>query len=364
MKVAIVQDHLVQRGGSERVVLSMLKAFPGAAVYTSIYDKDKTFSALKDANVISAGLEKKIVLRNNHRLAFPLMPRIFSKMKIDADIVLCSCSGWAHGIKTDASIISYYHTPAKWLYQREEYLGPGHPMTRAVLAACTPALKRWDQRAARRVDIALANSLSVQRRVAEIYGIRAEVLHPPPGLEPSGPSVRPAGVPEVFDLTVARLVPHKNVEILAGAFRLMPTRTLVVVGDGPLRAELESSRAENMVFVGSVSDEYLRWLYANCSMVLCPSWEDYGLTAVEAASFGKPTLALRWGGFLETIIEGVTGSFFDQPTGEDVARAVVESSSNTFDPSILRRHAASFSEESFIHRLREVVAERAIPSDV
>ncbi len=109
-----------------------------------------------------------------------------------------------------------------------------------------------------------------------------------------------------------------------------------------------------MRFVDQVNDAELRWLYANCAGLMAASREDFGLTPVEAAGFGKPAATLRWGGFLDTVVPDVTGVFFDSPEPRAIATAIERLATHQWDANTIRFHAASFSEERFIERIRAI----------
>ena len=356
--VAIVHDYLTQKGGAERVVLSLCRAFPNAPLYTAFYDEETTFRAFRECDVRPLWLDRAAPLRRRHRLALPLLPVAFSTSRVDADVLICSTSGWAHGMHTQGRKIVYCHSPAKWLYRRGDYLG-SHPSAAARLAlqALDPFLRRFDVRAAASADTYLANSTFVASQIRDVYGIEAEVLCPPAGLEPDDPRERIAGLEPGYLLTVARLLPYKNVEQTVEAFRRLPGLSLVVVGDGPERDRLSAIAPANVRFVGEVSDAVLRWLYANCAGLVAASREDYGLTPIEAASFGKPVAALRWGGFLDTVVPDVTGVLFDQPDTDAISEAVESLAGRHWDPQRIVAHAATFAEERFVDRVRAIVAD-------
>jgi glycosyltransferase involved in cell wall biosynthesis len=358
--VAIVHDYLTQRGGAERVVLSLCHAFPRAPVFVSLYDPETTFPEFRECDVRPLWLDRAATLRRRHRLALPVLPFAFSASRVDADVVVCSTSGWAHGIRTEGRKIVYCHSPAKWLYRKREYLG-AHPSAaaRLGLGLLDPVLRRFDRRAAASADVYLTNSRFIAGQIRGVYGIEAEVICPPPGLGTMGPSEPVAGVDPGYLLTVARLLPYKNVAQVVNAFRHMPELSLVVVGDGPERSRLVSDAPSNVQFVGGLDDASLRWLYTNCAGLVAPSREDYGLTTLEAASFGKPVAALRWGGFLDTVVPGVTGVFFDAPEPPLIGRAVTTLISRTWDTAAINGHAVTFSEARFIQRIRELAGVQA-----
>jgi glycosyltransferase involved in cell wall biosynthesis len=280
----------------------------------------------------------------------------FASSRVGADVVICSSSGWAHGIRTEGRKVVYCHSPAKWLYRRKDYLGAHASVAaRAGLTILDPLLRRFDQRAAANADTYIANSTFIATQIRDVYGIEAEVLHPPAGLDPAGPSDAVHGLEPGFFLTIARLLPYKHVAQTVDAFRALPGQRLVVVGAGPERRRLESALPANVRLVGESSDAQLRWLYANCAGLVAASREDFGLTPVEAACFGKPVAALRWGGFLDTVLPQQTGVLFESVDPSEIAAAIDEIASCTWDAQAICRHAAAFSEERFVERIRAIV---------
>lgn len=358
MSVAIVHDYLTQRGGAERVVLSMMKAFPGAPVHTSLFHPEGTFPEFGTADVRKSPIDRLGVLRRNHRLAIPLLAPAFSARRIDAEVVLCSSSGWAHGVRTTGHKIVYCYSPARWLYQGDRYIGAGRALQKGALAAMRPPLLRWDRRHALTAQRYVTLSSVVRDRIRAAYGIDAEVLPPPHTVDPEGPKRERVGIDAGFFLCIARLLPYKNVDAVIAAFGQLPDEQLVVVGTGPEADRLARGAGANVSMLGTVTDEELRWLYASCAAVVSASHEDYGLTPVEAAAFGKPSAVLRGGGFLDTVVEGRTGVFFDRPEPGQIAGAIRRILAGTWPQDALKAHAARFDEAHFIRRLREVVAER------
>lgn len=359
VRVAIAHDYLTQRGGAERVVLAMARAFPDAPIHTLLHHPDGTYPEFADLDVRVSPLSRVGPLRRNHRAALPLLAPAVEAMRIDADVVVCSSSGWAHGVSTDGLKVVYCHTPARWLYLTDEYLGgsrwrsPQGLLTAPLLGA----LRRWDRRKAKEAHAYLANSTVVRERIRDVYGIEADVLHPPPGVRPDGEDpVAPFDdwTAASFDLCVSRLLPYKNVEVLLEAYRGRAER-LVVVGGGPLRDRLLADAPPNVRLIEGIADAELRWLYASCRALVATSHEDFGLTPVEAMGFGRPVLALRAGGYLDSVVEPDVGVFFDEPTSAAVRGGLDRLATAEFDASRIRRHSALFAEEAFVAHLRSVV---------
>jgi glycosyltransferase involved in cell wall biosynthesis len=358
LEVALAHDYLAVRGGAERVFGSIVRALPGSPIYTSIYAPDRNWPEFSnDLNVIPSWLSSVNVFRRNYRLAFPLLAPTISRTTIDADVLVCSSSGWSHGFATTGRKIVYCYNPARWLYQTSEYVRSGRRSWYVATHVMRPALRHWDQRSAASADRYLAISSVVAARIRDHYGIEAKVLPPPATFTPAGP-LRPFnGLDPGYVLSVGRLMSYKNVDRLIDAMALLPDQQLVVVGDGPFRDNLVQRAGHNVRFVGQVDDETLRWLYANCSMLAAASHEDFGLTPVEAGLFGKPSATLRYGGFLDTQIEGVTGHHFDDLIPATIARAITETLNTAWDADEIALRASRFGEVGFANELRNQVVD-------
>lgn len=337
----------------------MLKAFPDAPLHTSLYNRATTFPEFSDADITTLALNRVPALRKNHRLALPFLAPAFSNHHVDAEVILCSSSGWSHGLKTQGRKVVYCHSPARWLYQGGRYLGPKPGIIAPALAVMRPWLLAWDRRAADSAHRYLTNSTLVQRHVRATYGIDPEIVPPPPSLDSTGPRRPLEGIEPGFFLCVSRLLPYKNVDAIVAAFEELPAYRLVVVGVGPDRARMESKKCGNVRFVGAVADEELRWLYAACQSLVTASYEDYGLTTLEAASFGKPSAALRWGGFIDTVFEGKTGFFFNEPSPAAICASLISMNRERWNVREIQAHAAQFSPQRFATRLQQIVAEEA-----
>lgn len=345
--IAIAHDYLTQRGGAEKVVLAMHRAFPDAPIYTTLYEPASTFPEFAGLDIRTSPLNRIGLLRRNHRLALPVLAFAASRMRVDADTVVVSSSGWAHGFRATGRKIVYCYSPARWLYQADRYLGSDHGARRAALRVLAGPLRHWDRRAAATADSYLAISTAVRGRVLEAYGIDATVLPAPHSVDPRVAAALPAVGDAPFYLCVSRLLPYKNVGAIVEAFRSMPDLRLVVVGTGPEEQAITAALPPNSIHLKNLTDAELGWLYAGCAGVVAASHEDYGLTPIEAAAHGKPSAVLRWGGFIDTVQEGVTGVFFDAPEAVAIAAAVRDLSSHTWDADIIRESAGRFDEAHF-----------------
>lgn len=361
MRVMLAHDYTAQRGGAERVALALLTVFPGAPLLTSVYNAEHTFPGFADHDVRTTWLQNVPAFRKNPRLAFPFLGRVWGSTHVttaEADVVIASSSGWAHGVDTAPGVakIIYCHNPARWLYQRTEYFGGGGPVT-LPLGPMLAASARRDKRWARSADRYLANSSTVARRIAATYGIDAEVVPPPIWVDVHGHREPVAGLEPGYFLTVARGRGYKNTSLLESAATDIPGARLVVVGSGSHAAPADTPAG--VLRLGIVSDAELRWLYANARALVSASFEDFGLTPLEANAFGTPAVVLRAGGFLDTLEPGVSGSFIEQVSLAAVKNALL--TLPDLDPAPIVAHARKFSLERFSERMH-AVAREVIPS--
>jgi glycosyltransferase involved in cell wall biosynthesis len=368
----MVHDYLTQRGGAERVALLMAEALKGAPLFTSFYHPTGTFPEFSGVDVRPFSANRLGGLRRHHRLAMPMLAPLFSSLRIHADVVLCSSSGWAHGVQTDGRKIVYCYAPARWLYQTEAYLGVPHAPAiwasglvkhqaglKWALRAARPLLQNWDHRAAASAHRFLAVSKETASRIQRVYGVEAEVVSPPPTLRAGGPEFPVEGIEPGYCLCTTRMLPYKNVGILVEAMQYLSGTRLVIVGDGPIRPFLEATAGPNVQFTGTVTDSQMRWLYRNCVGLVAASYEDYGLTPLEAATFGRPSAVLGCGGYLETVVNGETGIYFDSLAPNVVAGGIDEMVRTNFDTGAILTHSRQFEPETFKSNILKIVDEES-----
>lgn len=352
MRTVIAHDYLTQRGGAERVALALGDAFPGAPFVTSVYEPELSFPGFRDREIATGPLQRWPLVRKDPRAALPFLAAAWDRTSVDeADVVVASTSGWAHGVGVPdgCALVAYCHNPARWLYQTEDYLP--RAWQRALTAPLRARLETWDRRAAARVDTYVANSSSVAARIERVYDRPATIVHPPVSIDVDGPQEPVEGLEPGFFLTVGRGRGYKNVRAVIDGVGLLGDATLAVVGSAP-SGEQEDAHAR---WLGVVSDAQLRWLYAHARALVAVSYEDFGLTPIEANAFGTPVAVLRSGGYLDSTDEGVSGVFIEAPGAAEVAATL--RSMPDLDPVAVRRHAGRFSQARFAQRMREVVAD-------
>ena len=362
LRVVIVHDYLTQRGGAERVVLGLLKAFPGARLVTSIYNPDTTFPEFAKYDIERSWLDKVPAFRADPRRALPLLPVVFSGIRLDdVDLVICSSSGWAHGVQTAATKLVYCHTPARWLHVSGDYVGNQSRPVKVALALLSPYLRWWDRRAEANSTAYFANSTTVAERIHTVYGRNARVLAPPITLDARGEQEPVAGLAPGFLLTVSRARGYKNAAVVCEAVAAMPSERLVVVGGLPTHPHDHATWPGTLTGVENVTDAELRWLYANCSALVAASYEDFGLTPLEGNLFGKPAVVLQAGGFLDTLVEGTTGTFIKELSSRGVQEAIFALRTLTLDAAEITAHGEKYSLRSFARALHDAAYDAADP---
>lgn len=351
--IVVAHDYLTQRGGAERVALEIARQLHAREVVTSVHAPEQTFAGFDEFPVRESGSRALRALRRDMRRALPLLAPAWSRMApVDADVLVCSSSGWSHGLRAAEGTrkIVYCHNPARWLYQRDDYLQGQNAGVRLALDALSPALRSWDRRAAGTAHAYIANSASVADRIRRVYGIDAEVVHPPLSLDVEGAQDPVGGIAPGYFLAVSRPRGYKGMSLVIDAFARMPDERLVVVGLAPSR-----TLPANVTAVAQASEAELRWLYGNARALTSMSREDFGLTPVEANAFGRPVLVVRRGGFLDSTVEDVTGVFVDEESVDAVIRGV-RAFPGDWDADAIRANADRFSAESFGESLRDAIA--------
>ncbi len=350
--IVLVHDYLNQRGGAERVVLEMARMWPAAPLYTSLYRSESTFDGFRGLDVRTSFLDRVPVDRQ-FRALFALYPAAFRSLgEIDAEIVVSSSSGWAHSVRTSPRAFHavYCYTPARWLYGTG-YLG-APSVARKAISPVRGGFRRWDIRSAGRPDLYIAISKLVRDRIRLRYGREAPVVYPPVDVERFEP--RPRG--ERL-LVVSRLLPYKKIDVIVDA-ATEAGLGLDVVGDGPLLPALRERAGPTVTFHGYLGDADVTEFFHRCRAYCVPGPEDFGITTLEANAAGKPVVAFAGGGALETIEEGVTGTFFEEQSVTAVLDAVRRCDAIDTDAAVIAQHAKRFSSGVFRDRLTTVLAER------
>jgi len=351
LRVAIVHDFLYTYAGAERVLEQLIALFPQAELF-SLFDflPENLRGFIRGKTVRSTFLQKLPWARRNHRVYLPLMPLAIEQLDLTGyDIVVSSSYLVAKGVITrpDQLHISYCHTPARFAWDlQNQYLdrrGLVHGIKSIIARLILHYVRNWDVRSSNGVDIFVTNSDFVGRRINKIYRRSAATIYPPVNTDWFVPN----GEKEDFYFTVSRLVAYKRIDLIIQAFNQMPTRRLIVAGDGPEFEALRAMAGPNIRVLGYQPAERLRQYMQRARGFVFAAEEDFGIVPVEAQACGTPVIAFGRGGVLESVIPGQTGLFFNEQSVESVVHTVGEFESRQWDSQLIRRNAERFSIQQF-----------------
>ncbi len=343
MKVALVYDRVNKWGGAERVLLALHELYPAATLYTSVYSARNAKWARVFPKIVPSFLQKIPFLKDNHELIPFLMPLAFESFDFsDYDLVISVTSEAAKGIITKVGTVHvcYCLTPTRYLWSGyNEYFK--NSFLRIVAKPIVNYLRRWDGLAAQRPDEIIVISKEVEGRIKRYYSRDSRVVFPPVDIKAS--SEKKKGN---FFLVVSRLVSYKKVDLVIEAFNELGL-PLVIVGTGKEEERLKRIAKDNVKFVGFVSEEELVDFYQRARALVFPQEEDFGLTAVEAQSFGTPVIAYKAGGVMDTVIDGITGIFFEEQNKKSLMLAIKRFDKMKFKSKVLKENVKRFSKNKF-----------------
>lgn len=361
MRVAIIHDYLTQLGGAERVLDALTEAFPYAPIFTLLHDRasiSRVTSHFNNRRITTSFLQRIPGAVGRHRYFPLLMPLAVEQFDLrHYDVVFSAAHSFAKGVLTGPHTlhISYCFTPTRYLWDDSHRYVREFSRT-TLLQRLAPAglsyIRLWDYYAAQRPDHYLTLSHVVAKRIAKYYRRPATVIPPPVDVEKFSRAATPddAG----YYLIVSRLVPYKRIDLAIAACEELG-RPLKIVGTGPERSLLQSQAGPHTQFLGFVPDADLPHVYAGARALLFPQEEDFGITPLEAAAAGIPTIAYGAGGALETISDRRTGLFFHEQTSRALAAAIEEFENLHFDPHLIKQHATSFRREEFLRKMKQTV---------
>jgi glycosyltransferase involved in cell wall biosynthesis len=344
-RVALVHDFLLDVRGAERVFLELCELYPEADIYTAVYDEAGTEGRFADRGVHSSFLQRLRPSARTFRALLPFYPAAIESFDFSGyDLVLSSSSAWAHGVLCDESTVhvSYCYNPFRYAWNdRDRTIARRRdPVTRAVLRSVFRRWRQWDWIAAQRTDRYVAISRISQARIRAYFGRDAQIVYPPVDTE----RFSPGRVGEHY-VVLSELMPHKQIDVAIAAFNSLRL-PLVVVGDGPDARRLRRQAGRTIEFAGRVSDQEVARITQGARALILPSVEEFGIAAVECQAAGRPVIARRGGGALETVADGVTGRLWSGGPDE-LAAAVLEFDDLAVDPDACVRNAKRFDVPSF-----------------
>lgn len=364
MKVAIVHDWLVNYGGAERVVEELLKIYPDADIYTLVYNKKKMASHFPPEKIHTSFVQKIPFSSKLYTKLLSLMPKAFESFDFsDYDLIISSSSSCAKGIitPTSSTYIAYIHSPMRYAWDLYfDYFKRSGFLTRFFMKRQMPKIRQWDFISSQRIDNIVANSSYIARRIKKFWGRDSQVIYPPVDTKRLGWNGKQS---EDFYVVFSRFVSYKRIDLAISACGELGKK-LVVIGSGSQEKELKKLaskyRNSEITFTGRISDEEVKDYLQRCKALIFCAEEDFGIIPVEAQACGRPVIAFKKGGALETVKENITGIFFEEQETRSVADAIKKFEElydkNTFSPQAICEHAQNFSSEKFQNNIKQFVS--------
>lgn len=363
MKISLIHDWLRVNAGSEKVVRELLLLFGADDVelftlFNTLAPQDRS-DILGDRTCHTSWLQVVPLLNRMYKGLLPLMPLFIRQLKVrPANLYVSSSHAVAKGFRRPDGMphICYCHTPMRYAwYLREDYLKDLPLWVRLPARILLNPVRRWDFSTARNVDHFIANSRHIQEQIRAVYGRESIVIHPPVQTERFMLNSHPR---QDYFLAVGRFVPYKKMDIIIRAFRDMPQHKLVLIGEGGQSRLVQAllQGVTNIVWLGYQHEDELRLYMQHARACIFAAKEDFGITCVEAQATGTPVLALNYGGYRDTVVEGLSGMFFSEQTPEAIQHAVNRFMENPLtNYTAIRKHAERFSAERFRHEMRSFV---------
>ncbi|MEW6407844.1 MAG: glycosyltransferase [Patescibacteria group bacterium] len=356
MKVALIHDFFTQIGGAEKVLQVFHELFPRAPVFTIVYDRDEVGNTFNHLDIRPSFIQKLPGGVKHYKWYLTLMPVAIEQFDLSLyDTVLSDSSAYSKGIvvRPETLHICYCHAPTRYLWNdthkyTEELKQPR--IIKSLLPLFLHNIRIWDYMAAKRVDRFIANSGAVAQRIKKYYNQESEVIYPPVEVN----KYQISDKTDNYFLIVSRLRPYKRVDLAIEAFNALGF-PLKIIGIGEEYKKLKKMAKKNIEFLGPLCDEEKKKYLSRCIAFIHPQEEDFGITAVEAMASGRPVIAYRRGGALETIKEGITGTFFEDQTPWSLVDIVRDFKPEKFDSQKIRQEVLKFDISLFKEKVKNFV---------
>ena len=353
MKLALVHDWLNQIGGAEDVLEALARQYPESPIYTSIYAPQIMPGHYRSWDIRTLWTHRLPAIKRRHQMYLPLYPLAWRSLRLsDYDVILSNKSGFCHGFQFDSRAlhICYCLAPTRYVWQLDNYLAGEElaPLARWLVKRLVGRLRAWDYAAAQRVSHFVAISSAIKERIRRYYKREAEVIFPPVDtarFQPASPDAV-----EDYYLIVSRLAPYKRIDLAVQAANELRL-PLKIAGSGRDLERLRALAGECVEFLGYVPDDALPQLMARCKALLFPGLEDFGIAPVQAQAAGRPVIAYKGGGALDTVVPGKTGEFFADAAVDSLKSVWRRFDASVYDPETIRRHALRFDAAVFRQRI-------------
>ncbi len=359
--IALSHHWLIQMRGGEKVLEQFCHLFPDADIYALVASKEKLSETIRRHPIHVSPLGKVPFATHRYKPLLPFHPIAIDSMKMDSrtKLAICSDAAMIKGIRIseEAKLVCYCHSPPRYLWEMQDsYKSQSSGLGKVgsyVFDSVVPYCRRFDFKAAQRVNLFIANSKFVQARIRKYYHQDSIVINPPVDVE----SFQHLNHRKDFYLVISELVPYKRIDIAVEAFNACGKK-LVIIGDGSERKRLEALAKSNVTFLGRQPFNVLRDHYQTCRAFVFPGVEDFGITPVEAQAAGSPVIALNQGGALETVVSGETGYFFEDQSVDSLLQAITDfenRGSNAIAPEACRANAVKYHPSIFRRRMMEAL---------
>ncbi|MEI7604182.1 MAG: glycosyltransferase [bacterium] len=354
MKIALVHDQLTQYGGAERVLDVLHDMFPEAPIYTTVYLKDKLPKFYNDYDIRTTFIDKLPIIRNKHKFRAPFFPFGIQSLNLkDYDLIISDTQGIAKGVKLkkNQKHISYVHTIPWFIWGLKE--SKGRKFSQFIG-------KKWDYKTAQNPNILLANSQTTHDRILKYYNRESKVVYPPVEIQ----KLRSFAVEEIPDkykdilkkpyfIFIGRLEGYKGELDFAQACTNL-NQNLVIIGKGTNENKLKTF-SKYVILINDADDRVKAILLKNAQALFNGSIEDFGINMVEALSLGVPVIALKKGGALEIVKDGLTGVLYNEQDTESIWQTINFFIQKRFDKNKLMESSERFSREIFEQNIKEII---------
>ncbi|BCN92703.1 hypothetical protein THMIRHAM_04880 [Thiomicrorhabdus immobilis] len=360
-KIAVIHDWLVTYAGAERVLEQILEVYPEADLFSIVdFLPSDERGFILNKPVKTSFIQKWPKAKNNYRSYLPLMPLAVEQFDLsEYDLIISSSHAVAKAVLTgpDQLHISYVHSPIRYAwdlqhqYLRESGLNKG--LKGWVAKYLLHRIRKWDVGTANRVDVFVANSNFIKRRIEKVYRRESDVIFPPVSVD----EFDLFEDKEEFYLTASRMVPYKKMDMIVEAFAQMPEKKLRVIGTGPDFEKIKKVAQcySNIELLGYQPFSVLKESMQKAKGFMFAAEEDFGITPVEAQACGTPVIGFGKGGLLDTVIDGKTGIYFKEQTMGSLMEAINRFEQVKFEPQVIRNHALQFSNEVFKQKFSDFV---------
>jgi len=358
MKVAIFHHWLVKMGGGEKVVEYLCDLYPNADIYTHVYDKKQISNKINKHRIKTTFINRLPFSKTFYKHYLPLMPLALKLLYLrEYDLIISSESGPSKGFKKNRGTlhICYCHSPMRYLWDlKDEYSKKFNFLENMISKIVFPLLRKWDMKTAENIDLIIANSNFVSKRIFNYWNKESTVIHPAINYNDFNIS---SNLGDHY-LVLSRHVSYKRIDIVIEAFN-NNNKKIIIVGEGPDTQKLKKmSNNDNIIFLGWLDDKSKKKYLSECKALLFPGIEDFGIVPIEAMASGRPVIAYKKGGAMDYIDEGLNGLFFDTQSSESLNNKIseFEDSYTQFNPDAIRKSVEKFDKKYFYENFKVKVS--------